>query len=77
MCRKEKPADGSQGSDFIDGGRSPASILGVEVHKQEGNNFFEAGKYKHAAISYACGLSMLDQLGMMPTSVLVHQVMSS
>lgn len=66
-CRKGKPADGSEGTDFVDKGKKPVSIEGVEAYKQEGNEHFKAGDYLHAAASYAFGLSTLDELGTMHT----------
>ena len=74
-CRKDKPADGSQGSDFIDRGKKPVSIEGVEMHKQEGNEHFKAGEYLHAAASYTFGLSILNKLGTLPTISWVPPVM--
>ncbi len=77
MCRKDKPADGSEGSDFIDKGEKPVSIEGVEMHKQEGNDHFKAGEYVHAASSYASGLAILVKLGTLPFTSYVPQVMTS
>ncbi|BDA51222.1 probable tetratricopeptide repeat protein 1 at C-terminar half [Coccomyxa sp. Obi] len=61
--RKEKPAGGGRSSEFIDNGRKPVSIEGVETFKKDGNEQFKAGDYLHAAASYAFGLATLDKLG--------------